>query len=61
MMLFDRYTGKTVSEKEIPNQIDLANTVLLTMEKTLLTPTFQPIRQLNKICFWTRTKAFRIF
>lgn len=59
MMLFDRYTGKTVSEKEIPNQIDFGRYCFADNEKDITYSNFPTNKAIKQDLLLDKNKSIQ--
>lgn len=59
MMLFDRYTGKTVSEKEIPNQIDFGRYCFADNGKDITYSNFPPNKAIKQDLLLDKNKSIQ--
>ena len=59
MMLFDRYTGKTVSEKEIPNQIDFGRYCFADNGKDITNSNFPPNKAIKQDLLLDKNKSIQ--
>jgi hypothetical protein len=59
MMLFDRYTGKTVSEKELPNQIDFGRYCFADNGKDITDSNFPPQKAIKQNLLLDKNKSIQ--